>query len=138
MRRWCLKCAGLLIIPLMFGGCTIVRISVNDPLKPEDVAFIVRGETTLAEVVAKLGPPDILGASDRGLVGTYPFLDLKYSRINFGWLAKPWSPVDPDLILSRVGLGTDAFEILLDSKWVVNDHAFTRHAEGTRFTFWPF
>lgn len=136
--RLFLRWVGLLPIALALMGCSVARISVNDTLKPEDVAFIVHGKTALAEVVAKLGPPDMLAASDSGAVGTYYFLDLKYSRINFGWLIKPWSPVSPDLVLSGAGIGTDAFEIVLDSRWVVSGHAFTRHSDGTRFKVWPF
>ncbi len=134
LLRW----AGLLPMVVALLGCSAARISVNDTLTPDDVAFIVHGTTTLAEVVAKLGPPNALAASDSGAVGTYHFLDLKYSRVNFGWLAKPWSPVSPDLVLSGTGIGTEAFEIVLDSRWVVSHHSFTRHSEGTSFKFWPF
>ncbi len=130
--------AGLLSIALALEGCSAARISVNDTLRPDDVAFIVPGKTTWAEVVAKLGSPDMLAASDSGAVGTYHFLDLKYSRVNFGWLIKPWSPVSPDLILSGTGIGIDAFEIVWDDRWVVSSSAFTRHAEGNSFKFWPF
>ncbi|HEY6084393.1 MAG TPA: hypothetical protein VIU63_03300, partial [Nitrospira sp.] len=76
--------------------------------------------------------------SDSGVVVTYRFLDLKYSRINFGWLFRPWSPVDPDIIISRTGLGADAFQVLCDSQWVVNHRGFLRHHGGPRFNPYPF
>lgn len=123
---------------LALSGCSFARVSLNDTVKTEDVAFIVPGKTTLAEVVTKLGPPTSMTSSGSGMVGTYHFLDLKYSRVNFGWLFRPWSPVSPDLVLSGAAMGTDAFEIALDSSWVVRGYAFTRHSEGTRFKFWPF
>jgi hypothetical protein len=63
---------------------------------------------------------------------------MKYSRVNFGWLLKFWSPVDADLLISRTGLGTDAFELLCDSNWVVTHQSFLRHLSGPRFNPYPF
>lgn len=133
---------GPLLLCLLMGwsivGCNVVRITLNTPLTQDDVAFIVPGQTTLADVVTKLGTPDSITDSHAGIVATYRFLDMKYSRINFGWLAKPWSPVDPDLIISRTGFGTDAFELLCDSNWVVTHQSFLRHLSGPRFNPYPF
>jgi hypothetical protein len=119
-------------------GCNVVRISLNTTLSPEDVAFIVPGKTKLADVVARLGAPDSISNSDTGIVATYRFLDLKYSRVNFGWLAKPWTPVDPDLIFSRTGLGVDSFQVLCDSQWVVLEQGFQRHFLRPPFHPYPF
>ncbi len=119
-------------------GCNVVRITLNRPITPADVAFIVPGHTTLADVVANLGAPDSITDSDTGLVATYRFLDLKYSRVNLGWLAKPWTPVDPDLIFSRTGLGVDAFEVLCDPQWVVVHQGFHRHLYRHPFHPYPF
>ncbi|HWF62543.1 MAG TPA: hypothetical protein VN666_19845 [Nitrospira sp.] len=119
-------------------GCNVVRITLNTSITPADVSFIVPGQTTLAEVVAKLGAPDSIAASDTGIVATYRFLDLKYSRVNFGWLVKPWTPIDPDLIFSRTGLGVDAFEVLYDPKWVVLHQGFQRHLIRPPFHPYPF
>lgn len=119
-------------------GCNVVRVTLNTPLTQNDVAFIVSGRTTLPEVIAKLGAPDSITDSSTGVVATYRFLDAKYSRINFGWLMKPWSPVDPDMIISRTGLGTDAFELLCDSQWVITHQNFIRHLSGPRFSPNPF
>jgi hypothetical protein len=63
---------------------------------------------------------------------------MKYSKINFGWMLKLWSPVDVDLIISRTGLGTDAFELLCDSNWVVTHQSFLRHFSSPRFNPYPF
>lgn len=120
------------------AGCNVVRVTLNTPLVENDVAFIVPGQTTLAEVINKLGAPDSLTDSRTGVVATYRFLDVKYSRVNFGWLLKPWSPVDPDMILSRTGFGADAFEVLYDTRWIVTDHAFLRRLAGPRFNPNPF
>lgn len=127
-----------LVVCMSLSGCNVTRITMNTPLTHDDVAFIEPGHTTLADVVAKLGAPDTLTDSDSGVVVTYRFLDLKYSRINFGWLFRPWSPVDPDIIISRTGLGADAFQVLCDSQWVVNHRGFLRHHGGPRFNPYPF
>jgi hypothetical protein len=119
-------------------GCNVVRVTLNTPLTQNDVAFIVPGQTTLADVITKLGTPDSITESNMGVVATYRFLDMKYSRINFGWLLKPFSPVDPDLIISRTGFGTDAFELLCDSNWVVTHQSFLRRLSGPRFNPYPF
>ncbi|HSQ91665.1 MAG TPA: hypothetical protein VLM19_05785 [Nitrospiraceae bacterium] len=123
---------------MTFVGCNVVRLTLNNPLTQNDVAFIVPGKTTLADVITKLGTPDSITDSNTGVVATYRFLDMRYSRINFGWLAKPWSPVDVDLIISRTGFGTDAFELLCDSNWVVTHQSFLRHLSGPRFNPYPF
>lgn len=121
-----------------FIGCNVARITLNTPFTQEDVAFIEPGQTTLADVITKLGAPDSIADSDTGIVATYRFLDMKYSRVNFGWLLKPWSPVDIDLVISRTGFGTDAFELLCDDSWVVTHQGFLRHRSGPRFNPYPF
>jgi hypothetical protein len=121
-----------------FVGCSVVRITLNTPLTQNDVAFIVPGQTTLADVITRLGTPDSITDSHTGVVATYRFLDMKYSRINFGWLLKFWSPADVDLIISRTGLGTDALELLCDSNWVVTHQSFLRHLSNARFNPYPF
>ncbi|MCS6294723.1 MAG: hypothetical protein H8K09_00660 [Nitrospira sp.] len=126
----------MLAMPL--SGCNVARLTINTPLTPNSVAFITEGKTTLTDVVDKLGAPDSITDTERGTVVTYRFLNAKYSRVNFGWLVKPWSPVDPDLVFSRSGMGTDAFELLCDTNWVVTHQAFVRHRPEPLFTPYPF
>ncbi|GKS64350.1 hypothetical protein YTPLAS72_16540 [Nitrospira sp.] len=119
-------------------GCNVVRVSLNTTLTPADVAFITPGHTTLTDVVTKLGAPDAIGESETGMIATYRFADLKYSRVNFGWLAKPWTPVDPDLIFSRTGLGVDAFQVACDPRGVVVHSSFQRRLAALPFYPYPF
>jgi hypothetical protein len=119
-------------------GCNVVRVTVNTPLTRDDVSFIVPGRTTFADVVSTLGTPDSIVDTETGIVATYRFLDVKYSRVNFGWLFKPWSPVDPDLVISRSGLGLDAWELLCDEQWIVTHHSFLRQLAPPRFNPYPF
>ncbi|WP_455376926.1 hypothetical protein [Petrachloros mirabilis] len=133
-------CLGLLSMALIMAvhGCNNVRISLNTPITQKDVAFIIPGQTTLSDVTGKLGTPDSITPSSQGAVATYRFLDMKYSRINFGWLVKPWSPADPDLVIARTGFGTDGFQVLYDSHWVVTQYSFLRHPSPRRFNPYPF
>lgn len=133
-------CRSLLIVILCItaAGCNVIRVKLNTPISADDVAFIEPGKTTLGDVIGKLGAPDSITDSYIGVVATYRFLDMKYSRVNFGWLVKPWSPVDPDLIISRSGFGVDAFELLCDQNWVVTHLSFLRQLSGPQFNPYPF
>ncbi|WP_455244003.1 hypothetical protein [Petrachloros mirabilis] len=115
-----------------------MRVTLNRPLTQEDIAFIIPGRTTFSEVTNKLGTPDSITESSKGIVTTYRFLDGKYSRVNFGVLLKPWTPVDPDLIISRTGLGTDALQVFYDTNWIVTDRGFLQNFSGSRFNPYPF
>jgi hypothetical protein len=128
----------VVLIAALCSACNVVRFTLNTPLTPADVAFIVPGQTTLPEIVDRLGSPDSINNSNEGIVSIYRFLDMKYARVNFGWLARPWSPVDPDLIFSRTGFGTDAFQVFYDSKGVVIQHSFLRHLTQRPFHPYPF
>ena len=132
-----------LIVLLSLSGCgfaTFSRLSFNDPIKPEDVAFIQPGQTTFSQVVAKLGTPDELtplGEQD-GAVASYHFLDAKYTRINYGWPIQFVSPVSPEMIMAGGGLGTDVFQVVFDANWVARQHAFAKHVHANRHRLWPF
>lgn len=138
MRNQALFSFLTVMVCLSVVGCNVVRVSLNTTLTPEDVAFISPGNTTLTDVVTKLGAPDAIGESETGMIATYRFVDLKYSRVNFGWLAKPWTPVDPDLIFSRTGLGVDAFQVAFDPRGVVVHSSFQRRPAGLLFYPYPF
>jgi hypothetical protein len=120
------------------SGCNVARLTINTPLTPQHVAFITEGRTTLADVVKVLGAPDSMTESETGTTVVYRFLHARYARVNFGWLVKPWSPVDPDLVFSRSGLGADAYELICDDHWVVMHQAFVRHKPEPLFTPYPF
>lgn len=123
---------------LPLTGCNVARLTINTPLTPQHVAFITEGRTTLADVVNVLGAPDSMTEAESGITVIYRFLNAKYSRVNFGWLVKPWSPVDPDLVMSRSGFGADAYELICDANWVVIHQAFVRHRPEPLFTPYPF
>lgn len=128
----------LTVLSLTTSGCNVVRITLNVPLTQDDVAFIIPGQTSLTDVIAKLGAPDSLADSSTGMVATYRFLDARYSRVNFGWVFRLWSPVDPDMVISRTGLGTDAFQVHTDSDGIVTEQSFVRRVTDPRFSPYPF
>jgi hypothetical protein len=138
MRNRVVFSVAMVIVCISLVGCNVVRVSLNTTLNPDDVAFIAPGRTTLTDVVTRLGAPDSIGETDMGMVATYRFLDLKYSRVNFGWLAKPWTPVDPDLIFTRTGLGVDAFQVAFDPDGLVVHSSFQRRLPDPPFYPYPF
>lgn len=120
------------------GFLTYSRVSVNNPIKPEDVKFIVPGKTGLADVVARLGAPDEFKGIPDGAMAVFHYRDSRYSRANFGMAGSYFLPVSPDLVVSDNGLGADWFQVVVDSNWVVRKYAFSRHADHSRIVPWPF
>ena len=125
-------------LTLILSGCTFTRVSVNEPLHSEDVSFIVPGETSFSKVIDRLGVPDSLTPTEEGMVARYYFLDVKYTRVNFGIIAKIWSPVDPDLIFAAGGLGTDMFQVQFDGNGITLASSFAYHTRTRSFNAWPF
>jgi len=123
---------------LTLASCQWRRLTVNDPIRPDDVAFIQPGQTTLAEVVAKLGPPDEISPAGDAIIARFRFRDGKYFKIDFGRLLGFWLPVTPEMSLARGQLETDVFQVVLDSAGVVREHAFAFLSPATRFNPWPF
>lgn len=127
----------LMVLPGL-SGCEWRRIAVNDPITPEQVAFIQPGVTTLSDVVAHLGAPDEIEGTEERAVFRYRFLVAKIFRIDFGKLLRPWTPVTPDLMIGRANMATDVFQVGFDSRWIAQDHAFAKQAHTARFNPWPF
>lgn len=128
----CRRRLGLLMAVALIDGCgfaDFARVSVNEPITIEDVAFIHPDQTTFAEVIDKLGTPDELLESETGVIAVYRFLDARYSRINYGVLASAWSPVTPDLITEGLGMQPNRLNIRLSPTWVVQDTDLTNQPD---------
>lgn len=132
-----LLCTLLLGSVASCGLATVARLTVNDPLRPEDVAFIEPGATTLHGVVARLGAPDELTPLTDGAAITYHFRDARFSRLNFGWPLQFVMPVQPDLIVSGVGLAVDVFVVTFDRHWIARGTAFGSQARASTFNPFP-
>lgn len=139
---WARRVVGLIAVGLVLSGCPIQwrRITINETIKPEDVTFIRAGETTLSEVLAKLGAPDEISDSPGGAVARYRFRDLKYFRVNFGYAVKFLTPpgIPDDMVLAGGGTGTHEFHVVFDANWVVQYHAFALHLGASQYRHWPF
>jgi len=129
---------GFLVIMLALSGCEFRRIAINDPIRTDDVAFIVPGHTTRSEVVAKLGAPDEIAGSDEQAVFRYRYRVAKAFRVDYGWFFLLFSPVAPRMSIARGDLGTDVFQVAFDPNWVVQEHAFANQSPAARFNPWPF
>lgn len=128
----------LLATVLTLTSCQWRRLTVNDLIRPDDVTFIQARQTTLADVVTKLGPPDEITARGHVMVARYRFRDGKYFKLDFGRLLTFWSPVTPEMSLARGQMETDVFQVVLDSRGIVQEHAFAFQSPSTRFNPWPF
>ena len=139
MRRG-MTFAGLcvLAVALTLSSCQWRRLTVNDSIRPEDVAFIRQGHTSLAEVCAKLGAPDEIAATGDVLVARYRFRDGKYFKIDLGRLLSFWSPVTPEMSMARGQVETDVFQVVMNPQGIVQEHAFAFQSPATRFNPWPF
>ena len=138
------KCLGVTLWLILLAGCfrgPVVwqRVTLNQPLTAQDVSFVVNGETSLSEVVEKLGAPNQMLSSNGGLIARYQFTDGRYFRVDFGWGLRFLIPFyAPELVLGGGGLGTDAFQVTYNDDWVVQDHGFAFHSQSSEFRLWPF
>lgn len=129
---------------LGIAGCdplSWTRVTLNSPLKADEVAFIVPGRTKLADVVGRLGAPDELIGTHNGFAANYLYHDAKYFRVNFGWplgFVDPLSYAPHDLVLGNSALGADTFQVAFDARGVVRYAGFFRGAAAAQFKMWPF
>ncbi len=138
-RSWAI--AFVCTVSLLLSGCGFIswtRVSLNHPIRDQDVGFIVPGQTSFQEVQAKLGAPTVISGLQNRMVARYYFLDAKYFRINWGWPLRFIIPYPPDLVMSRAGLAADAFTVVFDAHGIAQSHSFTRHQAAADYRFWPF
>ncbi len=139
-------CAAFAILVLAFNSAACgpvgwTRLTVNRPLKPQDVAFITPGRTTWNEVIEKLGVPNqLLGIPD-GMVANYYYFDGKDFSVDLGWplnFVGPLSFAPHSMTLRNAALGMDKFEVAFDSKGVVTYAAFSHRLGVSQYKAWPF
>jgi len=128
----------LVMVLLMLTACQWRRLKINDLITPDDVTFIERGKTSLADVVARLGAPDEITSRENIMVARYRFRDGKYFKIDAGRLLAFWSPVTPEMSMARGQVQTDVFQVVLDANGIVQEHAFAFRSPTGRFNPWPF
>ena len=128
----------LVVVLLTLTACQWRRLTVNDLIRPDDVAFIERGKTSLADVVARLGAPDEISATGTLLTARYRFRDGKYFKIDAGRLLVFWSPLTPEMSMARGQVETDVFQVVMDGRGIVQEYAFAFQSPMARFSPWPF
>jgi hypothetical protein len=148
MRPW--HSLPLLLAVLACGGVGLggcggpigwVRVTVNHPLQPQDVAFIVPRHTRWDEVTRRLGAPDQIVRTADGVAMDYRSSDGKSFRVNFGWplgFVAPVSYAPHDFTLSGQGIGSHTFEVAFDAQDVVVYAAFVPGAPASKYRLWPF
>ncbi|MBX3237538.1 MAG: hypothetical protein KF814_15415 [Nitrospiraceae bacterium] len=132
----------LCLLAILLEGCPLAwrRATLNDIIRPEDVAFIVPGTTTISEVVKYLGAPGSIRSVDNRTVVRYHFLDTKYFTIN---ITKPLPFIFPaiqlvpsdlyQLTFTGGGSGTEELQVEFDRDWVVVYYAFAHHQQASRY-----
>ena len=93
----------------------------------------------MPQVFAQLGAPDEILESEFGLASIYQWSDTKASGVDFGFIARLFSPYSPSMTLARTGIDMEQFHVHYDHQGVVRTFGFTRH-EPIRplLWFWPF
>ncbi|MFO0705366.1 MAG: hypothetical protein U0412_00800 [Nitrospira sp.] len=121
------------------AGCSLRRVVVNETIPPERLSFIRPGSTTLSQVVSQFGAPDDIQESAFGLATVYEWSDTKASGVDFGFVARFFSPYSPSMTLARTGIDIERLHVHYDERGIVRTVGFTRH-EGVIPTlwFWPF
>ena len=126
----------LLALSLCASGCPLrwQRVTLNHPIKADDVSFIVPGQTTLKQVLEQLGVPDQIEHSTIGPITQYDFLDVKEFKVDLLSplpLAVSAVAVVPgsyrQMELQSGGMGPDHFRVFFDSNWIVQSYAFEIH-----------
>ena len=137
--QWLSRGVLVVICAAIMTGCSVRRVVVNDVIPPANVTFIQSGVTSLPQVVAQLGAPDEISESESGLATIYQWSDTKASGVDFGFIARFFSPYSPSMTLARTGIDMEQFHVHYDTQGIVRTFGFTRH-EPVRplLWFWPF
>ncbi|MFZ0887893.1 MAG: hypothetical protein WA005_05520 [Candidatus Binataceae bacterium] len=135
----------ILAIGLGLTGCGPIawtRVTINRPLKPTDVAFIVPGRTKWDEVTKTLGAPnDLVKAPGGGVVADYYYSDSKRFGVNLGWplgFFPPASYAPHNMDFVNSGTGMDTFQVAFDAGGTVQYDGFSSTAPAARFKASPF
>lgn len=139
IAQWISRGAVVVVCVALMAGCSLRRVMVNDVIAPQQVVFIESGSTTMMQVVAQIGAPDEMLESEFGLATIYQWSDTKASGVDFGFIARFFSPYSPSMTLARTGIDMEQFHVHYDTQGVVRTFGFTRH-EPVRplLWFWPF
>lgn len=136
----------ILAMGFALSGCSPIswtRVTLNQPLQQQDVAFIRPSVTTWDEVVERLGAPTELKGTPIGMRATYDYYDGKRFNVDFGSVAGLFFPpgaseAPHQLDFSNDGIGADTFQVTFDSKGMVEYDRFSRSTAASQFKTSPF
>lgn len=120
-------------------GCSVRRVVFNDVVTSEQVNFIRIGETTIQELVDRIGAPDDVSESEFGVVALYNWSDTKSSSLDFGAITRLFLPYSPSLTLRNTGITPEQLQVVFDPQWTVRAYGFSRRTTDEPIIwFWPF
>lgn len=118
---------GLVLGLVLLTGCSWNRGTIGDEFKSEDIASIKKGESTRADVAARLGAPDRVVQANGHEIFQYYRYDLKAKGL-FLLLVN----------FSRFGIKSDDLYIFLNKDGIVENVVFGKRTDKLEFQFWPF
>jgi len=139
MRLWgWLHSVVILFLCLTISSCSVRRVNFNEPIAGGALTFITTGETTLQQIVDRLGAPeDIITTGDQ-FIAEFKWSTTRSSSLDFGHVFKVVSPVTPSMTLSGTGINVERFLVICDDRLIVRSYAFGKVDEHAFFEFWPF
>jgi hypothetical protein len=131
------------VFPLLFclfflASCSFQRVVVNDPITPERVTFITRGETSMQEVITVLGAPQEITNDGTQNIFRYQYRVSKSFRINFGVFLRLITPASIPLSTLAGNTRADIFEVAFDRTGIVQEYTFRLQSKEAKFNPWPF
>ncbi|MBM4126839.1 MAG: hypothetical protein FJ247_05740 [Nitrospira sp.] len=134
---WCHAVVAL-VLCLTISSCSVRRVNFNEPIAGDALTFIKTGETTLQEVVDRLGPPEEIVTTTGQFIAEFKWSTTRSSSLDFGHVFKIVSPVTPSMTLSGTGINVERFLVICDDRLIVRSYAFGKVDEHAFFEFWPF
>ena len=123
--------AGIIIVLTLtlalLQGCVVTRGTVGEPIQEEAVSAIIKGKTTMAEVVSSIGAPDrIVRGNDREIFHYY-YYDGK-------------SPAMMLILLNfiRMDVKSDNLYVFFNREGIAEEVVYGKRTGRTEFRLWPF
>ena len=112
---------------VILQGCVVTRGTVGEPIQEEAVSAIIKGKTTMAEVVSSIGAPDrIVRGNDREIFHYY-YYDGK-------------SPAMMLILLNfiRMDVKSDNLYVFFNREGIAEEVVYGKRTGRTQFRLWPF
>lgn len=128
----------LLVICGLLGSCSLRRVNFNEPITQESLSFIQPGNTTLHQIVERLGAPEDIIISPAELIAEFKWSTTRSASLDLGYLFKLVSPVSPPVTLSGTGINIERLLVICDGQLIVRSYALGPTDKHALIEFWPF